>query len=145
MWNYTEIIENSGCDSIFKTLGSRINLKLKNMGAKIRITLIRIIPTQFPMTRFIPTQQTLNLKIDMILPTVVYYINRCHVIHMIHNPVHFKREPYHATLPMEHSFPVTLHLYHLQINHHCQQASYLQNCYDTQQLNQTGSTHTKLI
>ena len=65
-----------------KTTGTKIVLKLKNIGEKIRIT-----PTQSTLTQFLPTQQTSNRQIYMIQTTVSYYTKLCRGIHMTHKPV----------------------------------------------------------
>ena len=87
-----------------KVLGVRIVLKLKNMGRKILKLIFNwiipnwITPTWFMPTWLAPTQQTLNQKINMIWPTLIYYKNSCRGYNMSysllnvlwqHNPLHF--------------------------------------------------------
>ena len=117
------------------------------MGTKIRITLAWITSNWITPTQFPPTRQTSNRQINMIIQTGVHYKNWCHVIHMIHNPVHILREPYHATLLADRSYSVTLHLYFHQITHHFQKESHLQKilCHSTKIPNRYHTYQTTLI
>ena len=99
------------------------------------------------MTWFPQNLKTSNRPINMICLNIIYYKKLCHGIHMIHTPVNFLRELYHTTLPMEFSLPVTLHLHHHQITHHCHKKSHLQEiqCHTTTHPKRYHTYQTTLI
>ena len=117
------------------------------------------MPNWITLNWFLMIWQTSNQKINMICPNIVYFIEWCHGIPIIHKPLYFLRQhlrhiityswyihtlqyPYHATLLTE---PVTLH--HHQMANHCQQASHLQEilCHTTTHPNRYHTYQLTLI